>query len=140
MISTARDGLLLIRAALRLRQRYADALREVALVPNQHAVLSVLDAHGPMHQRELADRAWVDRGDVVAYLDDLAARGLVVRQRDPADRRRRLVHLTDAGRSRLGRAAAALDAVDTEVLGGLDEAARRELAPLTRQLIELTSA
>jgi len=73
-------------------------------------------------QKALGDALRIDRTTMVALIDDLESRGLVVRERHPADRRAFLVRGTDAGRE-LKEAAVRI----------LDEQQRRFLAPLTPQ-------
>ncbi|RKE16953.1 MarR family winged helix-turn-helix transcriptional regulator [Streptomyces sp. TLI_171] len=92
------------------------------------AVLVALAESGPASQSELSGRTGVYRSDLVAVLNELADAGFVVRDPDPADRRRNVVTLTPAGRARLRR------------LDDLVTAAQRDLlAPLTsRQQSELT--
>src|SRR3546814_20074442 len=92
---SSRIGYGLVKAALRVRQSYAEALSRVGLLPNHHAILSTLDELGPCHQKELASRVVVDPGDIVAYLDSLQESGYVVRERDQSDRRRQVVSITD---------------------------------------------
>jgi DNA-binding MarR family transcriptional regulator len=68
-------------------------------------------------------------------IDRLAARGLVRRRPDPADRRGVLVRLTNEGRA---RADAALDDLlerERALLAGLDPAQRGELAAALRTLV-----
>jgi DNA-binding MarR family transcriptional regulator len=50
-----------------------------------------------MTQQELASVARIDPSSMVAVLDSLEERGIVERRVDAKDRRRRAVHLTEAG-------------------------------------------
>jgi DNA-binding MarR family transcriptional regulator len=68
-------------------------------------LLVVLEKFGPASQARLGGRAGVDRSDVVAALNDLAARGMIERKPDPADRSRNIVTITPAGRAHLREAA-----------------------------------
>ncbi|GAA3546297.1 hypothetical protein GCM10022222_32420 [Amycolatopsis ultiminotia] len=52
----------------------------------------------PMTLREIAQAAEVDPSAATVAVDRLERRGLVERRAHPDDKRRRLVHLTDAGR------------------------------------------
>jgi DNA-binding MarR family transcriptional regulator len=54
--------------------------------------------NGPLTHAALAEAMMVDRPAVTVAVDDLCARGLVVRQIHPTDRRCKLVALTDQGR------------------------------------------
>ena len=96
---------------------------------------SVAD-QGEASQVELSRRTGIDPSDVVAALNDLAARGFVTRRRDPADGRRNLVALTSSGRTELRR----LDAVVTEIqerfLSPLSGPERRQLEQLLVKLIQ----
>ncbi|MFD4294684.1 MarR family winged helix-turn-helix transcriptional regulator [Rhodococcus sp. NPDC058505] len=129
-----RPGFVFVRAALRVRQLYADALARVGLLPNQHAILSTLEELGPAHQKMLASRVVLDPGDIVAYLDGLQNGGYVVRQRDPKDRRRQIVAITDAGRKLLAESDRVLDRVEQEVFTQLSENDRGELVRLSAVL------
>jgi len=50
--------------------------------------------------------------------------------RDPRDRRRHIVELTDKGRAALERAEAGVEEVEEEILSALDEDERRQLRAL----------
>ncbi len=65
-------------------------------------------AHGPMTLREIARAAEVDPPAATVGVDKLEARGLVHRTPHPDDNRRKLVHLTDAGRDAAKRGQAIL--------------------------------
>ena len=56
-----------------------------------------LVAAGPLPLGTLAERLGTDPPYVTVIVDDLAARGLLTREPNPADRRSRLVTLTAAG-------------------------------------------
>ena len=89
----------------------------------------------PLTVKQVAAAATVDAPAATVAINDLEDRGLVVRQVDPANRRCKVVSLTDAGRQMM----AAIDAVADpapEVLAALDHS---ELATL-RTLIDKMTA
>lgn len=85
---------------------------------------------GEMPQRQLAEVMCIDANNTVILLNELEALGWVVRERDPQDRRRHVVRITDAGRAAYDRALAARDGIEDDVLGSLSEAERRQLHDL----------
>jgi DNA-binding MarR family transcriptional regulator len=60
-------------------------------------------AEGPMSLSGLAEAVGVDAPYATLIVDSLEQRGLVERQPDPADRRRKLVTLTPAGSEAIGK-------------------------------------
>jgi DNA-binding MarR family transcriptional regulator len=58
---------------------------------------------GPLSLSGLAEATGVDAPYATLIVDSLEERGLVERQPDPADRRRKLVSLTPAGREAVAR-------------------------------------
>jgi len=91
--------------------------------------------HAP--QQLMCEIFGVDANNMVLLLNALEAEGFIARVRDPADRRRHLVELTDAGRAALERAEIAQGAIEDEILGALsapERATLREL--LARALAE----
>src|SRR5262245_45864295 len=99
----------------------------------EFALLAAL-ADGPASQRELGAGLRKDPADIVRIVDTASARGLVSRTADAADRRRRLVSLTAAGRDELEAMVAAAREVEAELLAPLDAAERRELHALLARL------
>ena len=97
---------LLKRLGFTAKEQGMKAYEQVDLHPYHHAIMSVLDKGSSETQGAIADALGYDRGQLVGLLDELEERGFVERRRDPADRRRHLVHLTPAGR-RASRAACA---------------------------------
>jgi DNA-binding MarR family transcriptional regulator len=63
----------------------------------------------------------------VLLLNDLEDLGHLERRRDPEDRRRHRVHITDAGRQALQRAARVQESIEDDVLQALDADERATL-------------
>lgn len=99
-------------------------------------MLVVLKEQGPIGQQQLAQLVAVDARDIVPVLDALAAKGLIERQPDPADGRRRTVTLTSEGTTLADIIAAAATSSQDEFLGALDDQDRKHLNDLLRRLYE----
>ncbi|MGP4025710.1 MarR family winged helix-turn-helix transcriptional regulator [Actinomadura sp. 3N407] len=65
-------------------------------------VLWCVGRFGPLSQREVAERLSMDAGDLVGIVDALEEAGHVERRRDPGDRRRYALEITEDGRTSLG--------------------------------------
>jgi DNA-binding MarR family transcriptional regulator len=90
-------------------------------------VLSSLAEFGPSAQRDLSARLRIDPSDLVSVLDDLERGGLVRRDRDPTDRRRYAVTLTQDGRERLAERLAASRRMEDRLFAGLTEPEKAQL-------------
>ncbi|MEU5382318.1 MarR family winged helix-turn-helix transcriptional regulator [Kitasatospora cineracea] len=107
--------------------RHAAALIAHGLKPKHVALLSVLDAGLGASQLEIAKVMRVAPSLVVSLADHLESAGAIERLRDPADRRRQLLHLTARGRDLLARCTAQAVALDAELTAGLTPAERDAL-------------
>ncbi|MER7677296.1 MarR family transcriptional regulator [Streptomyces sp. NPDC096934] len=65
------------------------------------AVLTLLGRHGDMRMSRLAELLAVDMSVTSRHVAHVADRGWIERLPDPADRRSRILRLTDAGHARL---------------------------------------
>jgi DNA-binding MarR family transcriptional regulator len=74
---------------------------------SQAFALHELDAGTPLSQRELAERLRLEKSTVSRMAADLERKGLLVRERDPDNRRLYRLLLTDHGREVRARMAAA---------------------------------
>lgn len=123
--------------------RYLDrhrraAFAEHALESWEFDVLAALRRAGEPYQLSpgrLLRETLVTSGTMTNRVDRLAARGLVSRQDNPADRRAVLVTLTPAGKRAVDAAMSALLASEHDILAGLSGAERDTLAGLLRTLV-----
>jgi DNA-binding MarR family transcriptional regulator len=92
-------------------------------------------AQAPMTLREIAQAVEVDPSAATVAVDRLERRGLVQRQAHPDDKRRRLVHLTDAGQ----QAAATAQRILTDPPPALVALNADDLAVLTRIVTTLNA-
>jgi DNA-binding MarR family transcriptional regulator len=123
-------GLLLALLGQDAMRRLRDAHTAHNLMPRQFQLLGLLDDDGPMGQRELGQAMATDPSILVTLLNPLEADGFVARTRDPTDRRRHVVTLTDAGRRQLERAAEAQRAAEDAIFAGLSADQRDQLRHL----------
>jgi DNA-binding MarR family transcriptional regulator len=131
-------GYLLARLGAESRRRWARMLADHGLTPHHFGVLMTLDQLGTAHQRRLSELVGVDPRNAVPILDLLHQRGLIQRTSDPGDRRRRAIALTPAGQAMLNRLRQAADAVEADMLTGLDDHQQASLHRLLLTLFEAT--
>ncbi|GAB3811785.1 MarR family winged helix-turn-helix transcriptional regulator [Kribbella italica] len=101
-------------------------------------VLAALRRAGSPYQLSpgrLLKETLVTSGTMTNRVDRLAARGLVERQPDPADRRGVLVQLTTAGRDAVDAALADLLAHERALLATVTDRDQAKLARLLRELV-----
>ena len=89
------------RAARALTRRFDEAFRPLGLTSGQYSLLMSLNRPRPASIGSVAALLAMDRTTLTANLKPLERRGLVRSEVDPADRRGRLLSLTDAGRALL---------------------------------------
>ncbi|WP_396446452.1 MarR family winged helix-turn-helix transcriptional regulator [Actinomadura sp.] len=99
-------------------------------------LLAALDEHGPSSQAALGRDTGIDRSDVVAALNELAAKGLVERSPDPSDRRRNIVTLTADGSRHLSELEKVLAGIQDELLAPLSPEEREQLIGLLTRLAD----
>lgn len=131
-----RLGFLLGRTHLAHRQVAESRLESLGIRARESGAIALLASEGPLSQQRLGQRMGVDRTTMVALVDELERKGLVARERDPADRRAYALHLTQKGRRLLTRATKAVGRAEDEFLSGLSADERRQLKDLLRRLIE----
>ena len=93
---------MLMRLATAIKKRSTEELLGLKL--RQLMLLSYLRGDAPALQQHLCEALWLDPNNCVLLLNELEDLGYIERRRDPADRRRHMVELTDAGRVAIERA------------------------------------
>lgn len=116
-----RLGYLLKHAQLRLTELTGSAMAPFGVTGRECAVLIAIDSRAPLSQQEVAGRLGVDRTTMVVLIDELERKGLVQRRRDPDDRRKNVVTLTEAGRATLRDASRAGEQAERRFLGPLSD-------------------
>jgi DNA-binding MarR family transcriptional regulator len=99
-----------------------------------YIVLTALRDEPMRTQAALASTIGADKTRIIAVLDDLQERGLISREPDPADRRVRLLDLTDAGRRLHADVRADLRAEEKRLLARLPAADRQAFLRALRSL------
>ena len=87
-------------------------------------VLAYLRDHPGASQGTMTEDLGIDSNTGVLVLNDLEDLDYVERRRDPSDRRRHLVDVTEVGLAALEQAEAAQGSIEDEVLGRLSESER----------------
>jgi MarR family transcriptional regulator for hemolysin len=93
-------------------------------------IATIAKADAPMSQRALADLVGVEGPSMVAMLDRLERDGYVMRAPCPNDRRVKLAHLTEAGRTVFGEVRKEAEAFRSELLASVDPVALDAAAAL----------
>ena len=125
-------GYILRRVTQRHLSIFAAAIPEVTTT--QFAVLARLAEIGPVSQNHLGRATAMDAATIKGVVDRLAKLGLVATTADPADRRRLIVSLTEAGSGLvMARTATALR-ISAETLAPLSAGEARTLMQLLLRL------
>jgi DNA-binding MarR family transcriptional regulator len=124
----------LMRLATAIKKRSTEELMGIKL--RQLMLLSYLRYGAPALQQQLCEALWLDANNCVLLLNELEDMGYVERRRDPADRRRHVVDLTDEGRVALERAERAQDSLGDEMFAALSAEERATLRSLLGRALE----
>ncbi|WP_334122416.1 MarR family winged helix-turn-helix transcriptional regulator [Glutamicibacter sp.] len=116
-------------------QELTELMESESLTRNHFTIVCALAEFGGMSQNDLAQRSNLNRGHLVAYLDELAGRKILERSVDPADRRRNIITLTEAGKKFTAKAIAAAQRSEAEVFGALDAQQQETLRTLLQLVV-----
>lgn len=130
----ASSGFLLARLGVGFKARALATIERAGFDAYDYSVLAILDEGARETQARIADALRLDPSRLVALLDSLEQRGLVARQRDPNDRRRHVVSITEAGRQQLSQLRAIARELEEEFLAPLDPESRETLHMLLSKL------
>ncbi len=128
------NGFLLARLGVNFKLRTMALFDQEGFELYDYSVLALLAEGSLETQAGIADALNVDPSRLVALLDSLERRGLVARQRDPQDRRRHVVSITELGKTALGRLRGLAKRLENEFFEPLDADERLELRELLQRL------
>jgi DNA-binding MarR family transcriptional regulator len=117
-----------------LHRRTSEELLGMRL--KQFMTLGYVRDRGSVSQQELETAMLIDANAVVLLLNELEAAGWSVRRRDPNDRRRHLVEITDSGKTAVDRAEQARETLEEEILAGMSPDDRATLTKLLRRVLD----
>jgi DNA-binding MarR family transcriptional regulator len=116
--------------------RFAEALKPFGIRPRHMAALIELRDSGELTQQSLCGQLHLDPTNLVAILNELEEAGLATRRRDPTDRRRHLVEVSDKGIAVIESVSRVMDGVEADLLGGFEPAEREQLEVLLTSIWE----
>ncbi len=102
----------------------------------EFATLATLRDHSPITQQELGELLCIDANNLVLLLNELESKEFAFRRRDPSDRRRHLVEITDEGLRAFDNAETGIESVEDDVLARLTRQERTELHGLLAKALD----
>ncbi|MFD7135480.1 MarR family winged helix-turn-helix transcriptional regulator [Streptomyces sp. NPDC059894] len=123
-------GMLLLIASRQVASCIRPAFESGGLKPRHVELMAVLARHESTSQQYLAEALRVDPSIVVGLLNELERDGMVRRVRDPRDRRRHLVEISEQGIAGLRHGMADIEAAEAAAFAALDEDEKRTLRRL----------
>lgn len=118
---------LMKQVELAVRARLDEIVRPAGLTALQYTALTVLERHPDLTSAHLARNSFVTAQSTADMVGTLRSRGLIERHRDPADGRRLVLALTDAGRGLLADYRRAVGDLESEMLAGLSSSEAEQL-------------
>src|SRR5579884_1585203 len=116
-------GHLIRRAYQAHTQLWAEAV-PVDITGTQYAILCALAVHGELDQASVGRLTSLDRSSVAELAGRMARRGLIRRDRDERDGRKRVLRITEQGARTVTEAAPHVLELGQRLLAQLDEAER----------------
>lgn len=127
-------GYHLRRAQMAVFQHFTRSIGALDITPGQFGVLALIDANPGLSQSRLGAALGIDRSSVVAVIDRLEGRGLVVRAAAPTDRRSHALHLSTRGTATLRRLKELVEAHERDIARDLSPGERAQLIALLRRV------
>lgn len=101
-----------------LRRLFDDRVRGIGLTGPQARLLLALERHPDQNQAFYAERLEIEPITLTRIVDRLEDAGWIERQADPADRRARILHLTDKSRGIVSRLRLSVEGLTEDMLEG----------------------
>jgi DNA-binding MarR family transcriptional regulator len=130
-----RPGYLLHKAGLLLEEDVEKALGALGMRSRHFFVLAALAGGPELSQQDLSRLLNLDPTTVVAVIDEMERNQLVERRRNPADRRRYNLILTDSGREVLATADRVATEVESAFFGALTDDEREVMRAMLGRML-----
>jgi DNA-binding MarR family transcriptional regulator len=127
-------GFLLSALGAHSAARYASHVEPLGLTPPHVGLLRAIALGPGRSQQAIADEFGMPPSRMVAFIDELEAKGLVERRRGARDRRVHSLYLTKVGEKMMRQLADVGRAAEEALLGSLNEAERRQLSELLARI------
>lgn len=111
-----------------IRARMDVALRSRRITVPQYTALTVLEQHDDMSAAQLARHTFVTAQAMEGVVGALRSAGLIVRHRDPENRRRLVISLTRDGHALLEDCRADIDRIEAAAFAALTTQERAQLS------------
>ena len=128
-------GWLLSQASHALALEMTSRLEDIGIYPRGYCVLQTA-LQESQTQTEIAKIAGLDKTTMVVTVDELEKAGFAERVPSPADRRARIIQVTEVGAAKVEEAERIVAALQEEILGQLPEAEREALMSGLARLVE----
>ncbi|WIM94108.1 MarR family transcriptional regulator [Actinoplanes oblitus] len=106
---------------LAVRARLDELVRGHGITALQYTALTVLERHDGLSAAQLARDSFVTAQSIADMVRALETRSLIRRERNPANRRELLLHLTDEGRALLTAVATPVRDLESRMTADLTE-------------------
>jgi DNA-binding MarR family transcriptional regulator len=115
-------GFTLERTAKRMKQFFQQTLATAGadITIDQWVVLQVLNKEDGLSQFQIAQATYKDAPTITRIIDLLCHKGLTVRVKDPSDRRRFRIQLSDQGRAKIEEVLPIIQNARSKAWNGLD--------------------
>lgn len=129
-------GVLLHKAGLLIQEEVDQALAAQGFRVRTFMVLAALAGGAELSQQDLSRVVNLDPTTMVALIDELEQAGQVERRRNPADRRRYILGLTEVGRRAMAEAEVVANEAERAFFARLPEGRRELLHDMLGTLLE----
>ncbi|SFC92001.1 MarR family winged helix-turn-helix transcriptional regulator [Massilia yuzhufengensis] len=124
------------RAYLSIMPLFHERMSELDLRTVDFSVLSLLHANPNITQKRLSNAINVSPPNLAILLDRLEARGLLLRQRNPLDKRSQTLILTAEGERMAVEAEDKVSALEADATSALSNAERAQLLKLLQKIFQ----
>lgn len=122
------------RAQVTSFNNFASAMSEVQITPGQFGVLTLIASNEGLSQSAVARALGVERSTMVAVIDGLEKRNLVVRTPSPTDRRSNALILSEEGQKLINDATNMANESDQKTVAALSDEEAIQLVTLLRKI------